>query len=148
MGSRCGGDLLRHVTGLGHDISGCPDVEVNTNSCRGFLRKMVHRKLKFGGAGAWRKRWFVFHRKMRALSYYDHDDGTNRQRPRGMIFFQSIQEVYVDPQKGSHQGSSHGNRFCLQTSDRVYVFSAPSLVAMAIWMDVLCTGREGAPGSL
>jgi len=72
-------DLRHHIETAGHQLPLIYDVVVDTTSCSGYLSKMSK---KFHH---WNKRWFVFDRKRKMLSYYS--DNTSR-KARGIIYFQ------------------------------------------------------------
>ena len=111
-----------------------PSVNVTPSCCRGYLEKKGG-KIKI----SWKKRWFVFDRRMKALVYYKDQ---SKKEPRAIIYFQAIQEVYVD-----HDGETRGNlgksSFCVKTPLKTYTLAADNALAMSVWIDVLLTGREG-----
>lgn len=127
-------NLLHNIQAAGHVVENCPSVRINRYSCRGYLLKMGKSKLKI----SWKKRWFVFDRKLRALCYYQDERKT---KSKGILYFQSIQEVYVD--SSIKRSPNPKTTFCVRTPQRTYVLSASSPVAMSIWIDVICTGKEG-----
>ena len=57
-------DLRGHVESAGHNIEICYHISITEKTCRGFLIKMG------GKIKTWKKRWFVFDRNRRTLSYY------------------------------------------------------------------------------
>ncbi|XP_026821473.1 uncharacterized protein LOC113559890 isoform X2 [Rhopalosiphum maidis] len=156
-------DLRAHIESAGHQLDDDNSTGVDrhfwidSTSCRGYLKKL-------SGSGAnnarrsgrkWLKRWFVFDRRSRALSYYRHrsDDGSDaaNQRagaaatekkiaPRASIRFQDIQEVYVD-----HTNSIKGQgcAFVVKTAQRTFYLSAATGQAVRVWVDVIFTGAEG-----
>ena len=128
-------NLLHHIVAAGHVIENCPSLRINRYSCRGYLSKMGESRF----ALAWKKRWFVFDRKLRALCYYTDERKT---KPKGFIYFQAIQEVYVD--SSIKRSPEPKTTFCIKTPQRLYCLSAPSAIAMSIWIDVICTGKEGS----
>ena len=87
----------------------------------------------------WHRRWFVFDRVKRSLVYYADK---NEVKPRGGIYFQAIEEVYVDHLR-TVKSPNHKLTFCVKTADRTYFMVAPSPEAMRIWIDVIFTGAEG-----
>ena len=87
----------------------------------------------------WHKRWFVFDRNRRSLLYYGDKSET---KPRGGIYFQAIEEVYVDHQRVV-KSPNPKLTFCVKTFDRMYYLVALSPEAMRIWIDVIFTGAEG-----
>jgi len=72
-------NLRQHIESAGHQIELCPHVSLDSTSCRGYLHKMGS---KFHH---WNKRWFVFDRVRRTLTYYS-DRG--EKKPRGGAYFQ------------------------------------------------------------
>ena len=133
-------DLKQHVENSGHNLMNQiepntrqPMVLVNKSSCRGYLLKMGQ-KFK-----TWNKRWFVFDRTKRTLCYY-LDKHENKLR--GSIYFQSINEVYVDHMR-TIKSPDHKSTFVVKTHDRNFFFVAPSSELMRIWVDVIFTGAEG-----
>ncbi|ESO09240.1 hypothetical protein HELRODRAFT_73847, partial [Helobdella robusta] len=131
-------DLVTFITSCGHNVDQCRHVMMTSSSCRGLLTKMTE---GLGGRmRSWKKRWFVFDRSKKCLSYYV--DSKESKPPRNIIYFQSIEDVFVDH---LHQVNSPTPQltFCLKTFDRMYYFVAASSDAMRIWIDVLFTGAEG-----
>ncbi|XP_033361796.1 general transcriptional corepressor trfA-like isoform X2 [Bombus vosnesenskii] len=126
-------DLRHHIETAGHQLPLIHDVTVDTTSCSGYLSKMSK---KFHH---WNKRWFVFDRKRKTLSYYS--DSSSR-KARGMIYFQSIEEVYVD-HMNTVRSPQPSLTFIVKTSSRLYHLMAPSPEAMRVWVDVVFTGAEG-----
>ncbi|XP_046572111.1 LOW QUALITY PROTEIN: pleckstrin homology-like domain family B member 1 [Haliotis rubra] len=126
-------DLRQHIETAGHSIDSCPQVNVTPTSCRGFLHKMGN-KFK-----TWHKRWFVFDRVKRSLLYYVDKGET---KARGGIYFQAIEEVYVDHLR-TVKSPNPKLTFCVKTYDRTYYLVAPTPEAMRIWIDVVFTGAEG-----
>jgi pleckstrin homology-like domain family B len=110
-----------------------PLVSINQNSCRGYLLKMGQ-KFK-----TWNKRWFVFDRQKRTLSYYMDK---HEVKLRGIIYFQSINEVYVDHMR-TIKSPDPKSTFVVKTFDRNFYFVAPNSELMRIWVDVIFTGAEG-----
>ncbi|XP_076222620.1 uncharacterized protein LOC116433269 isoform X3 [Nomia melanderi] len=126
-------DLRHHIETAGHQLPLIHDVTVDTTSCSGYLSKMSK---KFHH---WNKRWFVFDRKRKTLSYYS--DSSSR-KARGVIYFQSIEEVYVD-HMNTVRSPQPSLTFIIKTSSRLYHLMAPSPEAMRVWVDVVFTGAEG-----
>ncbi|XP_072546057.1 pleckstrin homology-like domain family B member 2 isoform X3 [Salminus brasiliensis] len=127
-------DLRGHVESAGHGIETCYHVSITEKTCRGFLIKMG------GKIKTWKKRWFVFDRNRRTLSYYSDK---HEAKLKGVIYFQAIEEVYYDHLKNAHKSPNPSLTFSVKTHDRVYYMVAPSPEAMRIWMDVIVTGAEG-----
>jgi len=126
-------NLRQHVEAAGHNLEICQHVVINATSCRGFLNKMGS-KFK-----TWNKRWFVFDRTRKSLLYYSDK---SESKTRGGIYFQAIEEVYVDHLR-IVKSPSPKLTFCIKTYDRNYYLVAPSAEAMRIWIDVIFTGAEG-----
>ncbi|XP_060081466.1 uncharacterized protein LOC132560804 [Ylistrum balloti] len=126
-------DLKQHIETAGHHLDNCPQISVTPTSCRGFLHKMGN-KFK-----TWHKRWFVFDRVKRSLIYYTDKTET---KARGGIYFQAIEEVYVDHLR-TVKSPNQKLTFCVKTYDRTYYMVAPSAETMRIWIDVIFTGAEG-----
>ena len=126
-------NLKQHIESAGHSIDNCPHVIINEYSCRGYLHKMG---TKFK---TWNKRWFLFDRTKRSLLYFSEK---SEIKPRGGIYFQSIEEVYVDHLR-TVKSPNPRLTFCVKTYDRMYYLVAPTPEAMRIWIDVIFTGAEG-----
>ncbi|KAK8722171.1 hypothetical protein OTU49_012309, partial [Cherax quadricarinatus] len=126
-------DLKQHIESAGHQIELCPYIVVSSTACRGYLHKLGS---KFR---TWQKRWFVFDRSKRALMYYS-DKSENK--PRGGVYFQAIEEVYVD-HLHSVKSPNPKLTFCVKTYERTFHLMAPSPEAMRIWIDIIFTGAEG-----
>ncbi|XP_058232216.1 pleckstrin homology-like domain family B member 2 isoform X8 [Hemibagrus wyckioides] len=127
-------DLRSHIESAGHNIETCYHISITEKTCRGFLIKMG------GKIKTWKKRWFVFDRNRRTLSYYADK---HEAKLKGVIYFQAIEEVYYDHLKNAHKSPNPSLTFSVKTHDRVYYMVAPSPEAMRIWMDVIVTGAEG-----
>ncbi|XP_073458608.1 pleckstrin homology-like domain family B member 1 isoform X15 [Aquarana catesbeiana] len=127
-------DLRTHIETSGHVVDTCSHVIINEKMCRGFLVKMG------GKIKSWKKRWFVFDRMKRTLSYYVDK---HEAKLKGVIYFQAIEEVYYDHLRNAAKSPNPALTFCVKTHDRLYYMVAPSAEAMRIWMDVIVTGAEG-----
>lgn len=127
-------NLVQHLVAAGHVLENCPSVRVTASACKGYLSKMGGKLIK-----SWKKRWFVLDRQKRALCYYTDE---HHRTPKGIIYFQAIQDVYVDL-PNSYKGSSMKTTFCVKTPQETYYVAAPSGLAMSIWIDAILTGREG-----
>ncbi|XP_061296477.1 pleckstrin homology-like domain family B member 1 isoform X5 [Bos javanicus] len=138
-------DLKTHIESSGHGVDTCPHVVLSSKVCRGYLVKMG------GKIKSWKKRWFVFDRLKRTLSYYVDKHET---KLKGVIYFQAIEEVYYDHLRSAAkkrflsftmvtESPNPALTFCVKTHDRLYYMVAPSAEAMRIWMDVIVTGAEG-----
>ncbi|XP_073095792.1 pleckstrin homology-like domain family B member 1 isoform X36 [Manis javanica] len=138
-------DLKTHIESSGHGVDTCLHVVLSSKVCRGYLVKMG------GKIKSWKKRWFVFDRLKRTLSYYVDKHET---KLKGVIYFQAIEEVYYDHLRSAAkkrlfsftmvtESPNPALTFCVKTHDRLYYVVAPSAEAMRIWMDVIVTGAEG-----
>ncbi|XP_068096931.1 pleckstrin homology-like domain family B member 1 isoform X7 [Hyperolius riggenbachi] len=150
-------DLRTHIETSGHVVDACSHIILSEKMCRGFLTKMG------GKIKSWKKRWFVFDRMKRTLSYYVDK---HEAKLKGVIYFQAIEEVYYDHLRNAAKKRFFNFRlasqitdflsiplwkespnpaltFCVKTHDRLYYMVAPSPEAMRIWMDVIVTGAEG-----
>ncbi|XP_045566764.1 pleckstrin homology-like domain family B member 2 isoform X3 [Salmo salar] len=127
-------DLRAHIESAGHSADTCFHLSLTEKICRGFLVKMG-RKIK-----TWKKRWFVFDRNRRTLSYFSDK---HEAKLKGVIYFQAIEEVYYDHLKKAHKSPNPCLTFSVKTHDRIYYMLAPSPEAMRIWIDVIVTGAEG-----
>ncbi|XP_076617794.1 pleckstrin homology-like domain family B member 2 isoform X2 [Chaetodon auriga] len=127
-------DLRAHIESAGHSTDTCFHLSISEKTCRGYLVKMG------GKIKTWKKRWFVFDRNRRTLSYYADK---HEAKLKGVIYFQAIEEVYYDHLKNAHKSPNPSLTFSVKTHDRVYYMVAPSPEAMRIWMDVIVTGAEG-----
>ncbi|XP_073512697.1 pleckstrin homology-like domain family B member 1 isoform X13 [Phyllobates terribilis] len=150
-------DLRTHVESSGHVVDACSHIILTEKMCRGFLTKMG------GKIKSWKKRWFVFDRLKRTLSYYVDK---HEAKLKGVIYFQAIEEVYYDHLRSAakkrifnlslasqisdflsvpllKESPNPALTFCVKTHDRLYYMVAPSPEAMRIWMDVIVTGAEG-----
>ncbi|XP_059823699.1 pleckstrin homology-like domain family B member 2 isoform X2 [Hypanus sabinus] len=127
-------DLRAHIEAAGHNIETCYHVSLTEKTCRGFLIKMG------GKIKTWKKRWFVFNRTKRTLSYYADKHET---KLKGVIYFQAIEEVYYDHLKSAYKSPKPLLTFSVKTRDRIFYMVAPSAETMRIWMDVIVTGAEG-----
>ncbi|NWT44919.1 PHLB1 protein, partial [Chroicocephalus maculipennis] len=81
-------DLRLHIESSGHSVDTCYHVILTEKMCKGYLVKMG------GKIKSWKKRWFVFDRMKRTLSYYVADK--HETKLKGVIYFQAIEEVYYD----------------------------------------------------
>ncbi|XP_056290702.1 pleckstrin homology-like domain family B member 2 isoform X2 [Pseudoliparis swirei] len=127
-------DLRAHIESAGHSTDTCFHLSISEKTCRGYLIKMG------GKIKTWKKRWFVFDRNRRTLTYYSDK---HEAKLKGVIYFQAIEEVYYDHLKNAHKSPNPSLTFSVKTHDRVYYMVAPSPEAMRIWMDVIVTGAEG-----
>ncbi|NXL35914.1 PHLB1 protein, partial [Glaucidium brasilianum] len=155
-------NLRLHVESSGHSVDTCYHIILTEKMCKGYLVKMG------GKIKSWKKRWFVFDRMKRTLSYYVGeslrcpapppraitcgaavDTGSlswadkHETKLKGVIYFQAIEEVYYDHLRSAAKSPNPALTFCVKTHDRLYFMVAPSAEAMRIWMDVIVTGAEG-----
>ncbi|NXB14988.1 PHLB1 protein, partial [Rhagologus leucostigma] len=127
-------NLRLHIESSGHNVDTCYHIILTEKMCKGYLVKMG------GKIKSWKKRWFVFDRMKRTLSYYMDKHET---KLKGVIYFQAIEEVYYDHLRSAAKSPNPALTFCVKTHDRLYYMVAPSAEAMRIWMDVIVTGAEG-----
>uniref|UniRef100_A0A8C5IZK4 Pleckstrin homology like domain family B member 1 n=1 Tax=Junco hyemalis TaxID=40217 RepID=A0A8C5IZK4_JUNHY len=127
-------NLRLHIESSGHSVDTCYHIILTEKMCKGYLVKMG------GKIKSWKKRWFVFDRMKRTLSYYVDKHET---KLKGVIYFQAIEEVYYDHLRSAAKSPNPALTFCVKTHDRLYYMVAPSAEAMRIWMDVIVTGAEG-----
>ncbi|XP_075298613.1 pleckstrin homology-like domain family B member 1 isoform X10 [Opisthocomus hoazin] len=127
-------DLRLHIESSGHSVDTCYHIILTEKMCKGYLVKMG------GKIKSWKKRWFVFDRMKRTLSYYVDKHET---KLKGVIYFQAIEEVYYDHLRSAAKSPNPALTFCVKTHDRLYYMVAPSAEAMRIWMDAIVTGAEG-----
>ena len=76
---------------------------------------------------------------MKALVYYKDQ---SKKEPRAIIYFQAIQEVFVD-HESEGKNNSLKSSFCVKTPLKTYTLAADNALTMSVWIDVLLTGREG-----
>ncbi|XP_065426380.1 pleckstrin homology-like domain family B member 1 isoform X39 [Chrysemys picta bellii] len=72
-------DLKTHIESSGHNVDTCYHVILTEKMCKGYLVKMG------GKIKSWKKRWFVFDRMKRTVSYYVESQPSSyllRQDPR------------------------------------------------------------------
>jgi hypothetical protein len=163
-GNQVAFDLRAHIESAGHQLDDDGAVDdrgvdkhfwIDSSSCRGYLKKLsgAGGKNSHRSGRKWLKRWFVFDRRSKTLSYYhrrcDKDktvagnqrsSSMTKTHPRVSIRFQDIQEVYVD-----HTNSSKGQgcAFVVKTVQRTFYLSAATGQAVRVWVDVIFTGAEG-----
>ncbi|XP_035744627.1 pleckstrin homology-like domain family B member 1 [Egretta garzetta] len=114
-------DLRLHIESSGHNVDTCYHVILTEKMCKGYLVKMG------GKIKSWKKRWFVFDRMKRTLSYYVDKHET---KLKGVIYFQAIEEVYYDHLRSAAKSPNPALTFCVKTHDRLYYMVAPSAEAM------------------
>jgi len=127
-------NLEQFVASAGHNADACSQVIITATACRGFLAKIG------GRLHTWKRRWFVFDRAARYLCYYA--DRTEMKPPRGLVYFQAVEDVFVD-HMGRARSPTPQLTFCVKTNNRAIYLVAPSAEAMRIWVDVIFTGAEG-----
>ncbi|KAM8869856.1 pleckstrin homology-like domain family B member 3 isoform 1-T2 [Spinachia spinachia] len=126
-------DLRAHVESLGHGVSGCVDLRLTPRRCAGFLTK------RGGRVKTWKKRWFLFDMDHKRLAYYTDCD---ERKLKGVIYFQAIEEVYLDHLRTATSSPRPSLTFCVKTYDRLFFMVATNPVAMRIWMDVVVTATD------
>uniref|UniRef100_G3PG88 Pleckstrin homology like domain family B member 3 n=1 Tax=Gasterosteus aculeatus aculeatus TaxID=481459 RepID=G3PG88_GASAC len=126
-------DLRAHVESLGHGVSGCVDLRLTPRRCAGFLTK------RGGRVKTWKKRWFLFDMDHKRLAYYTDCD---ERKLKGVIYFQAIEEVYLDHLRTATSSPRPSLTFCVKTYDRLFFLVATNPMAMRIWMDVVVTATD------
>ncbi|TNN83305.1 Pleckstrin y-like domain family B member 1 [Liparis tanakae] len=126
-------DLRAHVESLGHGVTGCTDLRLTPRRCAGFLTK------RGGRVKTWKKRWFLFDMDHKRLAYYTDCD---ERKLKGVIYFQAIEEVYLDHLRTAASSSRPSLTFCVKTYDRLFFLVATNPVSMRIWMDVIVTATD------
>ncbi|XP_059195975.1 pleckstrin homology-like domain family B member 3 isoform X2 [Centropristis striata] len=126
-------DLRAHVESLGHGVTGCTDLRLTPRRCAGFLTK------RGGRVKTWKKRWFLFDMDHRRLAYYTDCD---ERKLKGVIYFQAIEEVYLDHLRTATSSPRPTLTFCVKTYDRLFFLVASNPVSMRIWMDVIVTATD------
>ncbi|XP_068426430.1 pleckstrin homology-like domain family B member 3 isoform X2 [Clinocottus analis] len=126
-------DLRAHVESLGHGVSSCMDLRLMPRRCAGFLTK------RGGRVKTWKKRWFLFDMDHKRLAYYTDCD---ERKLKGVIYFQAIEEVYLDHLRTAASSPRPSLTFCVKTYDRLFFLVATNPVSMRIWMDVIVTATD------
>ncbi|XP_029308335.1 pleckstrin homology-like domain family B member 3 [Cottoperca gobio] len=126
-------DLRAHVESLGHGVTGCTDLRLTPRRCAGFLTK------RGGRVKTWKKRWFLFDMDHKRLAYYTDCD---ERKLKGVIYFQAIEEVYLDHLRTATSSPRPNLTFCVKTYDRLFFLVATNPVSMRIWMDVIVTATD------
>ncbi|XP_049439908.1 pleckstrin homology-like domain family B member 3 [Epinephelus fuscoguttatus] len=126
-------DLRAHVESLGHGVTSCTDLRLTSRRCAGFLTK------RGGRVKTWKKRWFLFDMDHRRLAYYTDCD---ERKLKGVIYFQAIEEVYLDHLRTATSSPRPSLTFCVKTYDRLFFLVATNPVSMRIWMDVIVTATD------
>ncbi|KAL3314136.1 hypothetical protein Ciccas_007251 [Cichlidogyrus casuarinus] len=94
----------------------------------------------------WRKRWFLLDRKRRLLTYYTNQVKShgNSIKPRGLISFADIVDVYPDHYDNNEDGAS----FCIQLvadtrglsgQTKSFWLRACNHYLMRLWVDAIFT---------
>lgn len=68
-------NLRLHIESSGHSVDTCYHIILTEKMCKGYLVKMG------GKIKSWKKRWFVFDRMKRTLSYYVGESQCRRMSP-------------------------------------------------------------------
>ena len=103
----------------------------------------------------WHRRWFVFDRAHRTLSWSSsrHHSAAPRtphslvSRTPHSVSFSDIVDVFVDHLRSAVRSPAPQLTFCVKThrrtsSDLIYLV-APSAEVLRIWVDVIVTGAQG-----
>jgi len=94
----------------------------------------------------WHRRWFVFDRAHRTLSWHNsrHHSAAvcRRSRHSHSLPFNDIVDVFLDHLRSVRSPAPHLT-FCVKTpTDCIYLVAA-SAELLRIWVDVIVTGAEG-----
>jgi len=141
-------NLRQFIESSGHVIDDSPDTQVHVTpvACYGWLvKKAGHKRLH-----VWHRRYFLFDRTWRTLSWYPSRVNPSTVAPPIMIGgsrccvpFGSIVDVFVDHLQQAGRSPSQALTFCIKTRNRCIYLVAPTAEVMRIWIDVLVTGAEG-----
>lgn len=135
-------DLVETVQSLGHDLDILStDLKVSSTSAQGYLYKSCSNNVK-----KWLKRYFLFNRETKTLSYYESEEQLvkRNESPRCTISFEEISDVYVDHRLSEKQKSTprKGYVFVLATIKRKYLLASPKAETMRAWIDILFTAAK------
>lgn len=134
-------NLRQFIESSGHCLDDhAAAVQLTSTTCQGALSKMTRR----GVLHAWHRRWFVFDRAHRTLSWHSRrpHSAVACRRSRHAVPFADIHDVFVDHLRSVRSPAPHLT-FCVKTQrDRIYLV-APSAEVLRIWVDVIVTGAEG-----
>jgi len=139
-------DLINHIQTLGHDVTSFSSlITLTSNTCSGYLWKLCS-----NSENRWLKRFFHFDRMNKVLIYYRSVKRFQKsKKPKYVVFFEDIEDVYVDHNRIKSNKSSLARRkkqryvFVIVTSLRHLTLSVFVPEVMRIWIDVIFTGAEG-----
>ncbi|KAJ6220545.1 hypothetical protein RDWZM_006357 [Blomia tropicalis] len=108
-------NLITHLHKQGHDLTSSivtNHLLITPFTCSGYLYKQCS-----GSSSKWRKRYFHFNRVRKVFVYFhDRNAFEKRRHPKRGVFFDEIQDVYVDHTRinvkkffGSSNGSNGSN---------------------------------------
>ncbi|CAI8055566.1 Myotubularin-related protein 2 [Geodia barretti] len=124
-------NIQEYLTSQGIDCSVCKHAVIVGNTCQGLL-------VKLGGVRKhWQERWFVLDFASQLLTYFENKEEfttTDRGTPKGVIELTNMTRVWQNDRKKDHLVR---HIFTVVTKDRTYLFRAPSLLTMQMWIAVL-----------
>ena len=133
-------NLRQFIESSGHSVEDhASSVQLTSTTCQGALCKMTRR----GPLHAWHRRWFVFDRAHRTLSWHSsRPHSAFCRRGRHSVPFDDIVDVFLDHLRSVRSPTPHLT-FCVKTRADCIYLTAPSAGALRIWVDVIVTGAEG-----
>ena len=105
-------NLKSHIESSGHQIESCTQIQLSSANCKGYLHKWTNGKLR----KAWNKKYFVFDRKKKLLSYFTNQnqkEGTHIPFQVGLMNWYWIVIFFKD---WSHSNFIAGYWACLRWS--------------------------------
>lgn len=135
-------DLVETVQLLGHDLNILSsDLKITATSAEGYLYKSCSNNSK-----KWLKRYFLFNRKSKTLSYYESEEQLVKKTtsPKCTVSFEEISDVYVDHRLSEKQKGATRNSyvFVLATIKRKYLLASSKAETMRAWIDILFTAAK------
>jgi hypothetical protein len=123
--------IEQYLTTQGIDTTVCKHAEIAGNTCQGAL-------VKLGGVRKnWQERWFVLDFASQLLTYFENREAyteTDRGTPKGVIELNDMSKVWQNTKKKDHLVR---HVFTVETKNRTYLFRAPSLLTMQLWIALL-----------
>ena len=133
-------NLRQFIESSGHSVEDhTSSVQLTSTTCQGALSKMTRR----GVLHIWHRRWFVFDRAHRTLSWHSsRPHSAVCRRSRHSVPFNDIVDVFLDHLRSVRSPAPHLT-FCVKTHSDCMYLVAPSAEVLRIWVDVIVTGAEG-----
>jgi hypothetical protein len=129
-------NIKQYLSSQGIDVAVCKHAVIEGNTCQGLL-------VKLGGVRKhWQERWFVLDFASQLLTYFENKEEftrSDRGTPKGVIELTSMTRVWQNSKKKEHLIR---HIFTVETRDRTYLFRAPSLLTMELWIAVLNMPRS------